>query len=429
MEAYEHRVINGILKSGLAASTPQEVEALLRRDFELIVDPARREELWPCVWALTSVLERQFSGTIFVNAGYNRPLPAPMRLGHRVVFDRLAPAHALTIAVGKEIRNRPDVITGDVRGISLSWGRLIQNGAPANPVASFALAGYLGYAALGRIVGLDPYHESFTKDKLSLSNDMSLPPGLPESLTFIGLGQLGQAYLALLFFLDPDRQCSIHLIDKDAFEISNRTTQILLEDSESWEGAAKAEYFESQLRELGWKASGEKTKINWGWQRRDDYSPIGVVGVDNFDTRRMATAAGFDWLFEAGVGTSFVQPKVTWHSFPGRPEFGKIFPADPLLTAPSKPKTDFERQLLNETPGGCGWVRYNNISASAPSLGLVAAAYLWSEILQYSAGRAEAVGGIARLWSPLLPYSRQPLSAEIGEPAPEWDLKATRGAN
>jgi len=409
MEAYEDRVINGILKSGLDLSTPAQVRSRLNRDFNVVVDSQRLEELWPCVWSLASVLQRQFGGAIYINAGLDGPLPGPGTLGSRVVFNRSAPPAAFTIGIGIDVPNTVAFVHGDVRGSQLTYGRVLHAGGNAHPVACFALAGYLGYTILGKLAGLPPYHESFTTNFLDLSFPTAWPPSLPESMAFIGLGQLGQAYLTLLYFLDPCRIVSLQLLDKDLFEPANRTTQILLPETSEWEGKPKATYLADKFVRLGWNANGERRTINWGWTKPETHGHLALLGLDKFDPRRMVTSAGYEWLFEAGVGTSFVAPRITWHSFPGQPAYGRLFPSDVDTSEPPPPSTEFENDLKQSTPGGCGWVTYNNISASAPAMGVLASAYLWAEILRYLSGSNQPVGGMARLWSPLLPFNREPL--------------------
>jgi hypothetical protein len=119
MKAYENRIINGLLKSKvrLELSTPEQVQSLLQLDIEVTVDPARCEELWPCVWALASVLERQFSGSIYINCGLSAQLPGPSILGSRIVFfDRPVSTNVFAIGIGVENKHRHFDLTGDVRG-------------------------------------------------------------------------------------------------------------------------------------------------------------------------------------------------------------------------------------------------------------------------------------------------------------------------
>lgn len=88
MESYEHRVVNGLLKAG-AVAEPEQAISVLQRDFRIISPPSRaaEDDLWPAIWALAAVLERQFAGTIYVDAGLTGPLRQPAQLGSRCRFD------------------------------------------------------------------------------------------------------------------------------------------------------------------------------------------------------------------------------------------------------------------------------------------------------------------------------------------------------
>ena len=61
---------------------------------------------------------------------------------------------------------------------------------------------------------------------------------------------------------------------------------------------------------------------------------------------------------------------------------------------------------LGETAGSCGRVTFENVDASAPSLGLVATAFSWAEVLNFMAGDRCPYSGGAYVWSPLLPIDR-----------------------
>jgi hypothetical protein len=220
------------------------------------------------------------------------------------------------------------------------------------------------------------------------------------------LGQLGQAYLALLYFLDRHPKYPVLLVDYDKFELVNRSSQILLDHTRVWEGKYKATFLEAKLSGLGWNVKAEIVKLAWGWPRPTYHPGLALLGLDNFDARRLVASLGYEWIFEAGVGTSFIHPKVTWHSFPARGNFPHIFPSDEGKVLGEEPATPFERDLNENTPEGCGWVIFNRISASAPSMGLVASAYTWIEVLNYLSGERIPINGLAHLWTPLLPYTR-----------------------
>lgn len=116
----------------------------------------------------------------------------------------------------------------------------------------------------------------------------------------------------------------------------------------------------------------------------------------------MAAARGFQRLIESGVGTDLLVPRVSWHAIPGRADLGKkLFPDGKKIEA-GEINANWTKQL-KDTPGECGWVRFRDVSATAPSLGIAAVAYALAEL-----GNSEAVVvGRATLWSPCLPPWRE----------------------
>src|SRR5262249_47191607 len=79
---HENRIINGVLKTGVMVE-PQVVKTALASDFAIVAPPERANssDLWPCIWALAAVLERQFTGTVSIDCGLEQALSAPTPLG------------------------------------------------------------------------------------------------------------------------------------------------------------------------------------------------------------------------------------------------------------------------------------------------------------------------------------------------------------
>jgi hypothetical protein len=417
MELYEHRVINGLLRELDTVADPDSAQALLAIDCEIVVPPERADgDLWPCLWALASVLERQFSGTIYMNCGLLGAPKSPARLGRRCVFG-LAPSKAMRISVGL-VGSRIADLQGDARGSSICVGPTgnLASDALAHPAAGFALAGYLGFAALALATDIPPHRQDFAQSSLLLpilSGDVVHP--VPD-LSIVGLGHLGQAYLALLFFLadrSRSRPC-LALLDKDAFSVENYATQILLEDGGDWRGVPKADYLESHIKQWGFEVTGEQRELTWSWRRPAPHPPTALLGLDDLDVRRMAVSAGYSWFLEAGLGSSFLWPRLTWHAMPADKRLANALFArreDTSLGLPDKPFiADLER-----TPARCGLLRFKSVQAAAPSMGLLAAALTCAELERLAAGTPDVVRGTATLWSPLLPIWRECLESDAGE--------------
>jgi hypothetical protein len=417
LEIYEDRVVNGLLKAG-TVDEPDKAIQLLSREIEIVTDPRRatEDDLWPAIWALAAVLERQFSGDIYIRAGLMHPLRQPAQLTSRCHFGAAARSQdVITIYLGCPPSSQHLALCGDARRGIVSYGSVLGSSEPATPLDCFALAGYLGFAALAVAAGIPAHRQEFAVPRISLPFEGPELPSLRQpGLEFIGLGHLGQAYIALLFFLAAaTRQAPrIQLVDKDFFESPNWSTQILIEPNKEWIGIAKAEYLKHRAQTWGWDVESDVTEITWGWHRPEGHSEFAVMGLDRFDVRRMAIAGGYSWVFDAGLGDSFLWPRISWHSIPADNSLAKLlFPDADAAAISGQPTTPFLDRLRN-TRGGCGLLIYEEIQASAPCLGLVAAAFLWSEISRFLLGSREQIQASATIWSPIIPPLRTVLAHE-----------------
>lgn len=406
------RIINGLLKANIDLTTPAQVQSRLAQDILLVADARRSgsDDLWPGIWFLASILEREFTGTVFIKAGLKCGLPAPVSLGARCVF---VPEDfsfvGETISIGTPLCNS-NMVWGDTRGNNISYKTLLNSEERAHPVSACALAGYLGFAALAKAASIPPFHEQWQSAFLSLpfapQNSV-----LPSSIAVLGVGQIGQAFLALTYFLAGKETPHVHIVDKDIFENENYRTQILLSDApRTWDKEKKVDYISSICGDWGWRISKEHTEIKWGWESPFEQDAVAFLGFDNMTARRVGVEGGFRWLVECGVGTDFCKPRVSWHSLPPDRELAKQLFAE-TATPRASIDTDFMKTLA-DTPGGCGKVTFDNIQASAPCLGAIAAAFATMELLatDYSTG----VSGGAYAWSPLLPLQRDKLHTQHG---------------
>lgn len=406
-ELQNNRIVNGLLKADLGLFTPDAVKLRLSQDVLILVDPTRASgDLWPCLWFLASILERQFFGNIFIRAKPSASLPAPTDLGPRCRFVPDGFAHN-GLEIGLGISTSDDKrIWGDCRGGTITYRELADTVEQASPIACCALAGYLGFAALGEAAGVPPFHQTWTRSQVSLRLPKSMNLSAKE-IGVLGLGQIGQAFLSLGFFLTPNGPIRVHLVDDDFFESENYRSQLLInEDATTWLDQSKTAVISQLCSRWGWAVTQERTRIDWGWKTPLSSSAVAFLGFDNMESRRVGVEGGFSWLVECGVGTDFLKPRVSWHTLPpSRTLAHQLFP-EPAVQAPLPPiETEFLRQL-DETPGGCGRVVYENIQATAPSLGALAAAFAWEELCNHFAGSTDVVAGGAYLWSPLQPIQR-----------------------
>jgi hypothetical protein len=417
MDIAFNRTINGLLKGFKGEKTPAVLTELLTRDVEIVVPPERAvfDDLWPAIWGLAAVLERQLFGHVYIRCGLSSPLPAPAPLGPRCLFTSEYHPDALSIPIGlREVADSQEKLIGDARQGWIAIGETLP-GTLSKPSAieCFLLAGYLGFSVLARLVGIEENRAEYVRPRLRVEHDPRLlqrriaeNPGY----TCIGLGQLGQAFLALLFFLRGGSFAGqrLVLIDHESFEKENGRTQILLAEQNEilWLNQDKDTYMHELATRLGANASHRKEKIRWQWRKRDTDPGVALVGLDKLDVRRMVMAGGFERLVEAGVGTDLLNPRISWHSVPGEPSLGKVLfpdPVTPVRTAVSGAWVD----ELKATPGQCGWVQFEGISATAPCLGITVVAFAMCEA-GYENGTTQ---GRATLWSPLLPILRSPMNA------------------
>lgn len=411
MRWYEDRMANGLAKAGGGAYTQEEIQRVLSQDVIIEVDPSRvtLSDLWPATWALAATLSRQFTGTIYIKAGLKGPLPSPASLSGRC----LPPACPLGIGLGTSPEDSSAQTSwGDAKGNHVSIGHLLPGSETAPAWTAFAVAGYLAYALLASTAGFVPYKERFARPSFQVG--IPAPPLLDtaaQDLAILGLGHLGNAYVALLYFLG--RQYTglprLWLLDRGQgeghLERANWKTHLLLDESYSWEGLMKTEVLGTHLRTLIGDVCLNPTTLHWGWTKPADHPSYALLGLDSFDARRIAVGGGYQWCIDGGVGTRFDRARVTWHSIPADGQLAKmLFQNSSLQRQPSIPPDSPLARNLEDPTDPCGWIgSFHGVSAAAPSMGVVAAAYAVSELINLWLGTNRAIAGSAQLWSPGIP--------------------------
>ncbi len=408
MNIAHERLVNGLLK-GFGNVRPEDVKAWLSQDIEIVAPRSRATsaDLWPAIWALAAVLERELYGRVYIRCGLGSPLPAPSALGPRCHFVEERREVALSISLGVQAGLTPSLV-GDACDGAIAIGRVFEaRPKPPTAIECFALAGFLGFAVIARFTGIPEYRADFTTSTLKLDYDSRmLAKALKEldGFTCIGMGQVGQATLALLFFLYGGRLAGrrVALIDDDGFQSENGRTQLLLADGGAWCGQDKVSYVAPLIAAWGVNVEPLREKIHWTWRRGSVHPPLALLGLHDLEARRMACAAGFERIIESGVGTNLVQPRISWHALPGDAALGKrLFAEEPRSGAQ---RADFNGGWVDDlksTPGSCGWVEFMGISATAPCLGAAAAAFALAEL----GSAAQIASGSAMLWSQCIaPY-------------------------
>jgi hypothetical protein len=408
VELAQDRILNGLLKGFEGSISPEQANALLTRDVVVHV-PCERvgmDDLGPAIWALASVLERQFRGRVYLDIGSAAFPQGPVPLGPRCKLGPCEDVDAISIGLGNVPSKVP--LQGDARLHRIGITPL--DGARPSPIECFAIAGYLGYSAIALALDIPSNREWAGTSSIEIAysqDDLTSALRAADGFTLIGLGQVGQAFLALLWFLyggDFGRR-ALALIDPQQFEDTNQRTQILLSEGGSWEGAYKATYVGEVAQR--WNASPRAVEggIGWGWQR-GSFPGIALVGPHDFEVRRMACKAGFTRIVECGVGTDLLAPRVSWHAISGgsTARAAALFP-DSEVGRPTLNTAPWIAEL-KKTPGECGWVQFLGVSSTAPCLGIAAVAYAMAEI----ASSEHVIRGSSLLWSQLLPRFRESVS-------------------
>lgn len=418
MEWWKDRIFNGIAKAAGGLLTKCEVERILTHDVAIYVDPCRAVEndLWPGIWALAATLSRQFTGKIYLSTGLDKALLAPSSLSPRCIFTESPPSCRLAIGLGRPPAPSLGIaLWGDARGNRLAFGQNLA-GETASPISAFALAGYLSFALLASAAGFPPHKERFCQATLEMDpiNLSSLDLGNDE-LAILGLGHLGNAYLGLLYFIaQQNGNCpGLLLLDrgKDGgkLEKANWKTHVLLDENPSWEGSLKTDVFSTLCNALRLPVIADTQTLQWGWKKPNYHPHIALMGFDSFETRRIAIAGGYEWLVDAGIGLRFDSPRITWHSLPPDKELGKRLFDEGITAGSSEIPTDSPlARSLDDPRNPCGWVRsFQGISAAAPAMGIVTAAYAMAEVLKIWTGERRPLKGSAYLWSSGIPYTTE----------------------
>jgi hypothetical protein len=123
----------------------------------------------------------------------------------------------------------------------------------------------------------------------------------------------------------------------------------------------------------------------------------------------MAIAGGYEWLVDAGIGLRFDCPRITWHSLPPDNQLAKrLFLEGTTSLNAEIPTESLLAKSLDDPKDPCGWVRsFHGISAAAPSMGIVAAAHAWTEVLRIWNGKRQPCRGSAYLWSLGIPHAAE----------------------
>ena len=354
------------------------------------IEPAVAEEPWAqaAAMAIVATGSRMFRGGVFLPA-------APLSVGalfpglghpfHRVL-ERLgaratgtAPMDALHVHIGFEKR-------GDINAAVRGWTaivspRAINAAAVPSNVITGVLAGAIAVSESFRRLALGAANACRVTQELnawepgsSLEIDGTIKR-LPKALWLIGLGNLGQAALFILSLLPfRDRsEVTLFLQDFDRSGPENLGTQILTDYS--WIGHRKAAAASAHLRALGFETFAIERRFVDNHGPLDDEPKIAIVGVDNAKARRSAAAAGFDFVLDAGLGTTPAEIfDLALHVFPGTCDPQSLWPDPPVQRESQALPERYEKLVEAGVIDRCGAVTIAGQPVGVPSTALAAAA-------------------------------------------------------
>ena len=192
------------------------------------------------------------------------------------------PECEITIFVGvKPFGNADITILGDTRGNELSYGRLLNSSESANPINCCALAGYLGFAAResGGHSGISQRVVRGVEIRLPF---IALADSVPD-FSVLGAGQVGQAFLALYYFLAAGKSVSVHLLDKDYFEnVQSKNSDTAGRNPQKWNRKSKVEYLAEGLSRMGLECSSGTNGDQMGLETRGAESSVRLSRIRQY---------------------------------------------------------------------------------------------------------------------------------------------------
>jgi hypothetical protein len=312
------RVAKVLVEAGLG-SFPEVQKRLAR--ISLAVNLGEAEATTPAgqAAALTAVITaaRCFLGGVALTGAIDQPLAIPFPGKAKTVGEaakklgaKSVPNPARTVLIG----NRPH--QGSGLAVRAWWDGWIVGVRPVDDLRS---AGRVGTSLSGVAAGALAVTHAF----LSAQGDLSAgriaqtfslwSPGnngdagptrvyLPKALWFVGLGNLGQAYLwslSMLPFMEPGK-VDLVFQDFDVVKDVNWGTSILVPKRRY--GMLKTRLAEDWAMARGFQVKRIDRPFDEHIHRRDTEPAVALAGLDSAGVRKLLGGAGFDFVVDCGLG-------------------------------------------------------------------------------------------------------------------------------
>jgi hypothetical protein len=216
---------------------------------------------------------------------------------------------------------------------------------------------------------------------------------LPTALWIVGLGNLGQAYLWALTLLPYPRPADVLLFFQDDQKVGkeNWGTSVLVQRGRY--GVLKTRIAEEWATTRGFEVRRVDRRMR-EQQTRSDHEPgILLAGLDRMPPRRMLGRYGFDYIIDAGLGTTAADyRKVRLNVFDATEDPAAHFHGveDPTAQVGEELMKLPAYQELAHTlaDGGCGAAMLAETSVAVPFVSAVAGALAVTQAIRIASGQA-----------------------------------------
>jgi hypothetical protein len=208
----------------------------------------------------------------------------------------------------------------------------------------------------------------------------------PSRLWLIGLGHLGQGYLwslGLLPYADPE-EVTLLLQDDDRITEANQSTGLLTPTG--WGRRRKVRALAEILEHRGFTTALSERRFQPGQGPLGDEPTLALVGVDNPETRRYLSDAGFEAVIDAGLGAGPAHYlDLQTHTFPADRRSDQI-PAwrdRRLATGAHLMALPAYQRMAAESGDRCGTLEVAGRAVAAAFVGATAGALVIAEATRY----------------------------------------------
>jgi len=337
-------------------------------------------------------------------------------MGAKTLLDAVAFLGAGTVPSGSRSRAisiSSDVHPGEQWSVQTFWDGWTAGTAPGRkPVvmgrSDCTLAGVAaGALAVGQafLAEQGDYRAGRTTQSLSLwmpelRQQAANDPGphfhevyLPTALWFVGLGNLGQAYLwslALLPYQQPG-QVVLFLQDDQRIAKENWGTSVLVQRGRY--GMLKTRAAEEWATARGFQVRRIDRRLDERFRRFDAEPGIALGGLDSMPARRLLGDRGFEYIIDSGLGATaadyqrfrinvFGPAESPAAHFLGV-EDSRSQVAQKLLELPS-----YEKLARSTGDGGCGAAILAETSVAVPFVSAVVGALAIAQSIRIASGQA-----------------------------------------